>query len=601
MATKDNSPGLLSKMAKFVRNPMKDWTELDKPEPEPERESGYSKQALKEMIERKRQNDFVRRREFDQLRKLRRNEPSINPEIAGRPSFFQSSIAANSEERADTLKKIDEIEAQMSKQWWKGKQDDAQVQPATFPVAATSSAAQSDTMPTVAPPSEDANTFSSTQPSRLRSDSLQLSGADEAPTQMGASAPAGPLPTSDARSKPNFKSSRSRNFDAGISNYSTSQFVSVELGDGLADPDLEEAAIRYANGDDAGAEAGLLAALKAANITQDSADGWAAGLFDLYRATGQQASFDRVAIDYAERFGRSAPAWFSTPELLASTAVAPSSGQSPQSVPGNQSAWECPAEFDLLAMQALRIVTSRVGVAWHLNWSRLNNITAAAALSLSELFAQWCKQPVKLHFSGADALERTLRVATPMGDKQVEMYWWQLRLDALRILCLHDEFELAALDYCVTYEVSPPPWEEARCEYVFERVKSNDDLPAGTFSSSDDPATESASGDSLAPTAQMGLDSTAATIVELTGEVLGDAAEALDKLQSGLKGADRLVISCDRLIRVDFSAAGSILNWVAIREAEGCQVQFRDVPRLVAAFFSVIGINEHARVVLRTR
>jgi hypothetical protein len=44
----------------------------------------------------------------------------------------------------------------------------------------------------------------------------------------------------------------------------------------------------------------------------------------------------------------------------------------------------------------------------------------------------------------------------------------------------------------------------------------------------------------------MGLDSTAATIVELTGEVLGDAAEALDKLQSGLKGADRLVISCDR-------------------------------------------------------
>jgi hypothetical protein len=190
MATKDNSPGLLSKMAKFVRNPMKDWTELDKPEPEPERESGYSKQALKEMIERKRQNDFVRRREFDQLRKLRRNEPSINPEIAGRPSFFQSSIAANSEERADTLKKIDEIEAQMSKQWWKGKQDDAQVQPATFPVAATSSAAQSDTMPTVAPPSEDANTFSSTQPSRLRSDSLQLSGADEAPTQMGASAPA---------------------------------------------------------------------------------------------------------------------------------------------------------------------------------------------------------------------------------------------------------------------------------------------------------------------------------------------------------------------------------------------------------------------------
>jgi hypothetical protein len=36
-----------------------------------------------------------------------------------------------------------------------------------------------------------------------------------------------------------------------------------------------------------------------------------------------------------------------------------------------------------------------------------------------------------------------------------------------------------------------------------------------------------------------------------------------------------------------------------MREAEGCHVQFRDVHRLVAAFFNVIGITEHARVVPR--
>ena len=65
MSTKDNNPGLLSKVAKFVRNPTTNWTDLDKQDPEPD--TGYSKQALKEMIERKRQNDFVRKREFDQL------------------------------------------------------------------------------------------------------------------------------------------------------------------------------------------------------------------------------------------------------------------------------------------------------------------------------------------------------------------------------------------------------------------------------------------------------------------------------------------------------------------------------------------------------
>jgi len=86
----------------------------------------------------------------------------------------------------------------------------------------------------------------------------------------------------------------------------------------------------------------------------------------------------------------------------------------------------------------------------------------------------------------------------------------------------------------------------------------------------------------------------------LKGNVLGDATQALTGFDAaGYKG-DGIVVSCRGLIRVDFSAAGSILNWVAMREAEGCHVQFKDVHRLVAAFFNVIGINEHARVVPRT-
>ncbi len=72
MATKGIGSGLLSKMAKFVRHPTKDWSELDQigveSAPDSEQEKGYSKEALKEMIERKRRNDFVRGREFDQLR-----------------------------------------------------------------------------------------------------------------------------------------------------------------------------------------------------------------------------------------------------------------------------------------------------------------------------------------------------------------------------------------------------------------------------------------------------------------------------------------------------------------------------------------------------
>jgi len=179
------------------------------------------------------------------------------------------------------------------------------------------------------------------------------------------------------------------------------------------------------------------------------------------------------------------------------------------------------------------------------------------------------------------------------------MCWWQLRLDGLRILRQQDEFELAALDFCVTYEVSPPPWQEARCDCSREQVHA---LTAATEAPDllGDLLYSSSAAAVQPTTAFMTMASAPSAVVELSGDVLGDAAEALDKLQSGVTRGQLLLISCDRLIRVDFSAAGSILNWVVARKSEGAQVQFRDVPYLVAAFFNVIGINEYARVVLRT-
>ena len=166
---------------------------------------------------------------------------------------------------------------------------------------------------------------------------------------------------------------------------------------------------------------------------------------------------------------------------------------------------------------------------------------------------------------------------------------------------LQDEFELVALDYCVTYEVSPPSWQDARCEFIQESRSLVGNVAASSRLAADPLASGwPGGGGDLAMTVPIGLESVPAVVVELAGEIVGDAADALQKLEAGLQGAGRLVISCAKLIRVDFSAAGSILNWVANRETEGCNVQFRDVHRLVGAFFNVIGINEHARVVLRS-
>ncbi len=59
----------------------------------------------------------TRKREFDKLRALRQNEMLD----ADRPKqrFFHTSMLTDLSEKTSTIKKIDEIEAQMSMQWWK--------------------------------------------------------------------------------------------------------------------------------------------------------------------------------------------------------------------------------------------------------------------------------------------------------------------------------------------------------------------------------------------------------------------------------------------------------------------------------------------------
>lgn len=597
MATKDDRPGLLSKVAMFVRNPTKDWSELDRAEPE--QESGYDKQALKAMIERKRQNDFVRKREFDQLRKLRNRDPSGAAGMA-RPSFFQTSIPTDPDGRAVTLKKIDEIEAQMSKQWWKGKQDAVAQTNGVSPAAEAGPSADLSlpmqqhpgSAPTV--PATLASHFDSTESSDLGSQPPSGQLSEYAPTEMGVGMPPPmsshvPLHAVPRARTPMPPAGQGLTGDENSDlSFSTSKLFAIEVDDMATDPELEEAAIRFANGDDGGAESGLLLALRGDALVPEVALSWAAALLDLYRATNNQERFDWAVVEFAQWWGPAVPRWeplSGAAAVPATTYTAPLAAVS--SAGAGDAIWHSPAVLTVQAMEDLRDAMSFQPPPWVIGWSHLTDIDPEAMPLLGGLFASLCDEPVALSFSGANRLVQALRSITPSGDRSVDSAWWSVRLNALRAMEMLDEFELVALDYCVTYEVSPPAWEPARCTYA-----SVDAGVAATTS-------ESGRGMELAATVPMGLDNPQLGGLELRGDVLGDATQALANLDAAREAGGRIAVSCRQLVRVDFSAAGSILNWVAMREAEGCLVQFQDVHRLVAAFFNVIGINEHARVIPR--
>ena len=625
--TKDEGSGLFSKVVKFVRNPGTGWTDGDQ---DSDHESAYSKQMLKEMIERKRRNDFVRKREFDMLRKMRRSEVMAGQDPAARPSFFQSSMPSKPDDRASTLKKIDEIEAQMSMQWWKTKHGGADAldragSSTNFPMSSLpqdSAPRQSEPPAFKAPPS--ATSYSRTEPSPLAPMSGKATPPPEAEAMMEwdepgqpdsndeptvaiplearpqPPAPPPPAPASDVR-PPLAMFSSAAETTPPSGGFTASKVFAVDADKFAHDPELEEASIRFANGDDDGTEAGLMDVLGPGGARIEHDETWLT-LFDLYRAVGRQDRFETAAIDFARRFGRSAPQWISLPEEVRRMgAAAPAAAAAaPGGKPGQVAHWNCPSSMGTQTLAALNAALARVEQPWKLSWSKLKTIEEPALEGLSRLFAQWVSQPVQLRFIGADDLERVLKAATPSGDKSVDPAWWKLRMEVLRVTHRPDEFELVALDYCVTYEVSPPSWESARCDY--KALQADGSAVAG----------QTIVGDAFHDSMQTNLpgygDSAGAALsgpmsqvatVELAGQILGDANEALALLEGKLAGADVMVISCARLIRIDFTAAGSLLNWVSAREAEGRQVQFAEVHRLVAAFFNVIGISEHARVVVR--
>jgi anti-anti-sigma regulatory factor len=599
---KDENAGLLSKVVKFVRNPTTNWSDLD--QQEADRESNYSKQMLKEMIERKRRNDFVRKREFDMLRKMRRREAMAGQDPAARPSFFQSSMPSKPDDRAMTLKKIDEIEAQMSMQWWKTKHGDSSLRTTNFPVNTQGGAGDTTEAPLTSTqsPARQAMSYARTDPAPLSN--VKEGAPAPLPPATGMAAP--PVPKPRAAPVPSGASSAAAapvtrppagftGGSDGSSGFSASKLFAVEVDEFAHDPELEEASIRFANGDNAGAEAGLLEALGASGTRGNHDDTWMT-LFDLYRATGQQDRFESAAIDFASRFNRSAPMWFSIPEMVGRMSSAPASA----STAPQKADWNSPSVVGTQSIAALAAALAKAPQPWHLDWTRLTAVDENAVEPLRKLFNSWGAQPVQLRFVSPDKLEKALATATPSGDKAVSQEWWRLRMEALRIMHRPDEFELVALDYCVTYEVSPPSWDSARCEY--KPVGADGGYIAGHTIIGEAFRDSMPSGLSgYGETQGAGLNSQMAQVsaVELAGQILGDATSSLDQLENKMIGADMMVISCAKLIRVDFSAAGTLLNWVTSRQAEGRQVQFSDVHRLVAAFFNVIGISEHARVVPR--
>ncbi|HOB95489.1 MAG TPA: hypothetical protein PKL46_15695 [Aquabacterium sp.] len=600
MADSKEGESFFRKVVRFVANPATEWSEVATRQDEG---NELEKSELKAMVERKRRNDFVRKRELDTLRKLRRE--GLSPEqlaaLGGSSKVDDSEarLSENSIPRADSgvKAKIDEIEQQMvgeqvprdmlMRQRPPARRPTASPQhPSDFYNAATEPVAFGASRP---PPAHPA------QPGLPALDQLPpLPGLGEhapEPARGGARAPAPAVVSTWAPQRGGERGAAPTapppvTLPRSDSAFGPSSSLAIEVNEVVHDPELDEAVIAFANADFNQCEQALVQLCRPAGPRAGHAETWLV-LFDLYRGTGQQQKFEQLALEFTTRFDRSAPQWYSLPRRVADATA--EERPDTRGVKGDIG-WVSPPVLDIDAVARLRSATLQLPLPWVLDWTALEAVEAEAAAHLNLLFRQWAPQPIDMRWIAAERLLHALQDAAPTGVRDADPSFWMARLEALRLSNRPDQFDETAIDYCVTYEVSPPSWERARCQVrASQGGASTTPPPMSIVSEVHSTFMESGLVDDGHAARQVAT-------VDLSGQLAGDIGAILDSLDRKLGAATLVHVSCARLIRVDFIAAGDLLNWVLAKQGEQRSVTFIDAHRLVALFFGAMGINEHARV-----
>lgn len=483
------------------------------------------------------------RKEKPDPRRLREGMPVRIPDTTVRGPATATSRQDQRELARRTAEKIDQIESEMI--------SGAGPVEATVPMSPLRAASFGAPLP-----SRNAS-FGAPMPSR------------NASTAQHALPQSGPAPTVKANG------SAARSPDAVLPPLEFS--TSILLGDTAAGfggiqvtasalaPELEEAAILYANAQSQAAGATLRAAIDRGQLGVHARQAWLM-FFDVLREMGARADFDSLALEYAARFEQSPPPW---PERTAEPKPPADQGGAPTIV-------RFAARLDGAATRQIEQVR-RAALGKRPVTVDFTAITefdpdgVVLACSLLESFPSGGGELVVL---GVAQLYEVARAAVEPGRRDASDSGWKLALTALRLLGDQQAFDDLSIEYCVTYEVSPPSWEP---------------MPANVRGAADGaPAPREprpARHDRDTSTVEGGA-------FVLHGEITGRIANELAALRDYAKTRSEVIVDCRGLRRLDFVAAGELLNEVVVLASQSKSVLFAEPMPIVEALLVVMGIHE---------
>ena len=315
---------------------------------------------------------------------------------------------------------------------------------------------------------------------------------------------------------------------------------------------LEDAALRYASGHPQQARTVLEQGVQTDHDTKLSPLAWLA-LFDLQQRAGDRNAFDQFALQYVVQFERSAPPW--------------EASEKPAAGPRATSGGYIALTGKLTASVATQLEGLKRAMAKQLSGVRLDLLSVTGfddegARLLATALGEARRKKFTLQLQRAEKLKPSLDAMIKKGREGGEGAWL-LSLELLQWSNAHAAFEDRAVEYAVTFELSPPSWEPPVL-----------------------PPVAGAPADADAPVAPSEVEA-----ICWTGVMVGSSAPQLGRLTEYALSHNVVPVDLSHVDRIDFVCAGTMLNTINRIEAQRKTVQLMGASPIIRALLLLIGIS----------
>lgn len=322
-------------------------------------------------------------------------------------------------------------------------------------------------------------------------------------------------------------------------------------------PLLEEASILFATGQNEVAEQMLQSAISQDNLGSMLQTAWFM-LFDLYQICNNRAAFDHLSLDYASKFETSPPVWRDSIENSDELSNTGDDGAIPSVI--------FPSQLDgniIKLLEKLQTL-SKQSKSLKLDFLRVKQVDPVGCGLLLRSLKNLKKTGHDLMLVGAQDFSEKIRSILQVGRRDETEAPWLLLLEILQLLHFEKAFEEASIDYCITFEVSPPSFETPKNKVttLLPEVRNFEDI-SDRF---------------MMP-----------TVIE------GKTENLISQIAAHAEFNKLVLLDCSKLQRVEFGASAQLLSGlVPIAGKKETSIQFHEVNYLVMSLFNAMGLKNVA-------